>query len=193
VTVFSTYDSGDIPPVPAFGGDSAVVQAADRAESLDLAGLYASHRLSLVRMAVLLVDDLGSAEDVVHDAFIALHQYQHRLREPKAAIGYLRTTVVNNARSVLRKRQTVRRHLREVRIVDAEPADSELMLASEHQGLLAAVRTLPARQQEVLALRYWANLSESEIAEALGISRGSVKSNASRGMDKLEAILGETR
>jgi RNA polymerase sigma-70 factor (sigma-E family) len=169
-----------------------VVRAAEPA-TLDLADLYTSHRLSLIRMAVLLVDDLGSAEDVVHDAFIALHRYQHRLREPKAAIGYLRTTVVNNARSVLRKRQTVRRHLREVRVFDAEPADSELMLAAEHQELLAAVRTLPPRQQEVLALRYWANLSEAEIAQALGISRGAVKSNASRGMDKLEAILGETR
>ncbi|MEO6700637.1 MAG: SigE family RNA polymerase sigma factor [Jatrophihabitantaceae bacterium] len=161
--------------------------------AVDVAALYAAHRLGMVRLALLLVDDVGSAEDVVHDAFIALHQHRDRLREPKAAIGYLRTTVVNNARSVLRKRQTVRRHLREAQIFDAEPADSELMLAAEHQEVLAAVRSLPQRQQEVLALRYWANLSEAEIAEALGISRGAVKSTASRGMDKLEAMLGETR
>ncbi len=171
------------------GTGEPVTQSAD----IDVAGLYQLHRISLVRMAVLLVDDIGSAEDVVHDAFIALHQNQHRIREPKAAIGYLRTSVVNNARNVIRKRQTVRKHLSQVRVFDAEPADSELMLSAQHQEVLAAVRQLPPRQQEVLALRYWAELSEAEIAEALGISRGAVKSNASRGMDKLEAILGATR
>jgi RNA polymerase sigma-70 factor (sigma-E family) len=174
------------------GGGESVTRSVEPA-GVDVAALYAVHRLGLVRLAVLLVDDVGSAEDVVHDAFIALHQHRDGLREPKAAIGYLRTTVVNNARSVLRKRQTVRRHLQEVRLFDAEPADSELMLAAEHQELLAAVRSLPQRQQEVLALRYWSDLSEAEIAETLGISRGAVKSNASRGMDKLEAMLGETR
>lgn len=161
--------------------------------TIDIAGLYAAHRLKLVRMAVLLVDDIGSAEDVVHDAFATLHQRQSQVREPAAAIGYLRMTVINNARSVLRKRQTARRHLSLARLQDAEPADSELMLAAAHQEVLAAVRQLPARQREVLTLRYWADLSEAEIAEALGISRGAVKSNASRGMDKLETMLGDAR
>lgn len=169
--------------------DTAVTHAI----ALDFTGLYTAHRLPLVRMAVLLVDDIGTAEDVVQEAFTALHQNQHRLRDPQAAIGYLRTTVVNNARSVLRKRQTARRHLSLARLEFAEPADSEVLLAAEHQRLLAAVRQLPDRQREVLALRYWANLSEAEIAEALGISRGSVKSNASRGMDKLETMLGDAR
>jgi RNA polymerase sigma-70 factor (sigma-E family) len=160
---------------------------------IDLAALYAAHRLSLARLALLLVDDMATAEDVVHDAFIALQQHQSRLRDPAAAIGYLRTTVVNRARSVLRKRQTVRRHLSLIRDSHAEPADSELLLAEGQREVLAAVRQLPRRQQEVLALRYWANLSEAEIAEALGISKGAVKSNASRGMDKLEAMLGASR
>lgn len=161
--------------------------------TIDIAGLYAAHRLQLVRMAVLLVDDIGSAEDVVHDAFTTLHQNQDRVREPAAALGYLRTIVINNARSVLRKRQTARRHLSLARLEEAAPADSELMLAAAHQEVLAAVRQLPARQREVLTLRYWANLSEAEIAQALGISRGAVKSNASRGMDKLETMLGDAR
>jgi RNA polymerase sigma-70 factor (sigma-E family) len=163
------------------------------AVEIDFSGLYTAHRLALVRMAVLLVDDIGTAEDVVQEAFTALHLNQHRLREPQAALGYLRTSVVNNARSVLRKRQTARRHLSLARLEDAEPADSELMLAAAHQQVLAAVRQLPPRQREVLVLRYWAELSEAEIAQALGISRGAVKSNASRGMDKLETILGDVR
>jgi RNA polymerase sigma-70 factor (sigma-E family) len=160
---------------------------------LDFTGLYTAHRLPLVRLVVLLVDDIGTAEDVVQEAFTALHQNQHRLRDPAAAIGYLRTAAVNNARSVLRKRQTARRHLRLARLETAEPADSELLLAAAHRQVLAAVRQLPPRQREVLALRYWANLSEAEIAQALSISRGAVKSNASRGMDKLETILGDVR
>ena len=94
---------------------------------------------------------------------------------------------------MLRKRQTARRHLRLARLENAEPADSELLLAAAHQQVLAAVRQLPPRQREVLALRYWANLSEAEIADALSISRGAVKSNASRGMDKLETMLGDVR
>jgi len=160
---------------------------------LDLAALYAAHRLPLARFALLLVDDMATAEDVVHDAFIALQQHQSRLRNPAAAVGYLRTTVVNNCRSVLRKRQTARRHLSLVRDTHAEAADSELLLAATQQEVLTALRRLPRRQQEVLALRYWGNLSEAEIAEALGISRGAVKSNASRGMDKLQAMLGASR
>lgn len=160
---------------------------------IDFTGLYTAHRLPLVRIVVLLVDDIGTAEDVVQDAFAALHQNRYRLRDPDAALGYLRTTAVNNARSVLRKRQTARRHLRLARQEFAEPADSELLLTAAHQQVLAAVRRLPPRQREVLALRYWANLSETEIAQALSISRGAVKSNASRGMDKLETILGDVR
>jgi RNA polymerase sigma-70 factor (sigma-E family) len=163
------------------------------AVDIDFAGLYTAHRLPLVRMAVLLVDDIATAEDVVQEAFTALHQNQHRLREPQSALAYLRTTVVNNARSVLRRRQTARRHLSLARLEDAQPADSELLLAAAHQEVLAAVRQLPDRQREVLTLRYWAGLTETEIAQALGISGGAVKSNASRGMDKLETMLGDAR
>jgi len=160
---------------------------------VDIAALYTEHRLSLARIALLLVDDMATAEDVVHDAFIALHRNVHKLRNPAAAVGYLRTTVVNSSRSLLRKRQTARRHLSLARQENAASADVELIVAAEHQEVLDAVRQLPPRQQEVLVLRYWSNLSEAEIAEALGISRGAVKSNASRGMDKLEALLGANR
>lgn len=160
---------------------------------VDISALYESHRLGLVRMAVLLVDDVSAAEDVVHDAFLALYKHQGRLRDPQAATAYLRTSVVNGCRSALRKRRTTRTHLRLARLDDAAPADHELMLASEHAHLLACVRQLPERQQEVLALRYWSGLSEAEIATALGISRGAVKSNASRGLDRLETMMGGQR
>ena len=142
---------------------------------------------------MLLVDDMATAEDVVHDAFIALQRNAGKLRNPGAAVAYLRTSVVNNSRSLLRKRQTVRKHLNLARDEHVAGADTDLIVAAEHQEVLDAVRRLPQRQQEVLVLRYWSNLSEAEIAEALGISRGAVKSNASRGMDKLENLLGASR
>lgn len=153
-----------------------------------LVDLYHAHRLSMVRLAILLVDDLGSAEEVVQDAFAALHQRWDRLHDVNAALGYLRMSVVNGARSMLRRRRTARLY-----VVPREPdhvsAESEVMLAAEHAEVVDALRRLPQRQREVLVLRYWSELSEAEIAEALGISRGTVKSTASRGMAALAGLL----
>ncbi len=161
---------------------------------LDLASVYRKHRLSLLRMAVLLVDDRASAEDVVQDAFVSFHRSAHRLRDPEAALGYLRVCVTNAARSALRRRQVARKHLhRSAVVTDEPPADTELMLAAEHQEVLKALRRLPDRQREVLTLRYWSDLSEAQIAEALGISKGAVKSNASRGMRRLATLLEVSR
>lgn len=156
---------------------------------VDVAGLYASHRLYVVRLAALLVDDLATAEDVVQDAYIGLHRVAGGLRDPEAAVGYLRTSVVNGSRSALRRRQTARRHLKVAEPHAGEAADGPALLAEEHRQLLAAVRQLPQRQQEVLVLRYWSDLSEAQIADALGISRGAVKSTASRAMGKLLAMM----
>jgi RNA polymerase sigma-70 factor (sigma-E family) len=139
---------------------------------------------------VLLVDDLASAEDVVQDAFVALHRRSGSLREPDAALAYLRASVVNLSRSVLRRRQVARKHLRVAEPEATAPADSDVLLRDEHRAALAAVKRLPRHQREVLVLRYWSGLSEREIAAALGISPGSVKSAASRGLAALQRVLG---
>ncbi|MEO7262192.1 MAG: sigma-70 family RNA polymerase sigma factor [Jatrophihabitantaceae bacterium] len=165
----------------------------DVSVGVDISALYAQHRLGLVRMAVLLVDDLASAEDVVQDAFVSLHRSGGRLREPEAALAYLRKSVVNAARSALRRRRTVRAHLRLSRSEHAEASDHSLIVDERHEQVLAAVRRLPVRDQQVLLLRYWSELSEAEIADALGVSRGTVKSTASRALDKLEAELQEAQ
>lgn len=153
-----------------------------------VAELYAEHRLGLVRLAVLLVDDLQSAEDVVQDAFASFVPKAARLREPEAALAYLRTSVVNGSRSALRRRRTARGYAPPWEPDRPDPAD-DVVLAEEHRLVLVALQTLPPRQHEVLVLRYWSGLSEAEIATTLGISRGSVKSAASRGMDALESAL----
>ncbi len=161
-----------------------------RAQPIDIRQLYAAHWHYLVRLAVLLVDDIASAEDVVQDAFVALHRRSAHLRDPDAALGYLRTSVVNQSRSVLRRRHTVRKHLKVAEPEATAAADHEVLLRDEHRAALRAVNGLPRHQREVLILRYWSGLSEREIAEALGISAGSVKSAASRGLAALHKILG---
>lgn len=157
---------------------------------VDVPTLYQAHWRYLVRLAVLLVDDAASAEDVVQDAFVALHRKADGLRDPDAALGYLRTSVLNLARSVIRRRQVARKHLKVAEPEAGPPADHDVLLRDEHRAALAAVRALPRRQSEVLVLRYWGGLSEREIAESLGISAGSVKSAASRGMATLQQRLG---
>ena len=159
--------------------------------AVDITELYAVHRLSLVRLAVLLVDDLASAEDVVQDAFAALARRPDAVKDPSKALAYLRVSVVNTARSSLRRRRTARAYTPPHDLSPPSPEDSAV-LAEEHREVIEALQQLAPRQREVLVLRYWSNLSEAEIAETLSISRGTVKSTASRGLDALEKIMTTT-
>ncbi|MFJ8159572.1 RNA polymerase sigma factor [Streptomyces sp. NPDC096136] len=174
-------------PYPYTYGTAGRGDAGDPAPTVS--ELYHAHRLSMVRLAVLLVDDLGTAEDVVQDAFTALYRrHGERITEVDNALGYLRTSVVNTARSVLRRRRTARAWVPPA-TADVPSAEASVVLDEAHREVLAALGRLTPRRRQVLVLRYWADLSEAEIAETLGISRGSVKSNASRALDALERIL----
>lgn len=154
--------------------------------------LYAAHWRSLVRLAVLLLRDQGAAEEVVQDAFVAMHGRWSRLRDPDKALAYLRQAVVNRSRSALRHRGVVERYVaRQSAPADQPPADDGVTASSRRSAVLDAMRALPDRQREVLALRYYLDLSEAEIADALGIARGSVKAHASRGAATLRALLAD--
>jgi len=153
----------------------------------NLAELYAAHRLRLVRLAVLLVDDLESAEDVVQDVFARL-QVGWRLDDQNKALAYLQRAVVNGCRSMLRRRRTARLYVGPHESHSAGPDDAAV-LAEEHREVIEALRQLTTRQREVLVLRYWSAMPEHEIAMTLGISTGTVKSTASRALDALERIL----
>ncbi|MBC6446762.1 MULTISPECIES: SigE family RNA polymerase sigma factor [Actinokineospora] len=155
---------------------------------LTLEDLYRTHRMRLVRLALLLVDEPATAEDVVQEAFTGLHRNWGGLRDAAAAVGYLRTAVVNGSRSVLRRRKTAREYT-PPHAVNARSAESLAMLTAEHQQVVKALSQLPPRQREVLVLRYYGNLSEAEIAEATGISKGTVKSTASRALEALQKIM----
>lgn len=153
--------------------------------------LFSAHYRPLVRLAVLLLDDHGVAEEIVQDAYVALHARWRRLRDADKALAYLRACVVNRSRSALRHRRVVDRHARATRPPpDAPSAEAGALGAVEHAAVVAALRALPKRQREALVLRYYVDLSEAEIAEVMAVSRGAVKSHTARGMAALRAALG---
>lgn len=158
--------------------------AAGSSTPLDLESAYHDHYRSLVHLAALLLDDLGACEEVVQDAFVHVWRRGPVVRDPDLLPAYLRSAVLNGARSQLRRRLVRRRHL--AAVPDPAPAAETTALRSDaDRSVLIALRALPDRQREVLVLRYYLDLSEAEIARTLGISPGSVKTHAHRGLAAL--------
>jgi RNA polymerase sigma-70 factor (sigma-E family) len=157
----------------------------------DLEAVYREHYRSLVRLASLLVDDVGTCEEIVQEAFVRVWRRGPVLRQRGGLPAYLRSAVLNGARSHLRRSVVARRHL------DSRPAPSvdpgSGGLPGDADRVLHALRSLPDRQREVLALRYYLDLSEAEIAATLGISAGSVKTHAHRGLATLAERLEDLR
>lgn len=152
--------------------------------------LYAAHYVRLVRMATLLQVGEAVAEEVVQDAFVALHRRWRRLRDPAAAVAYLRTSVVHGCRSVHRRRGVAARHPEEPP-GHAPSAEQDAVGGAAADAVVEALRGLPGRQREALVLRYYGGLSESEIASAMKISNGAVKSHASRGLAGLRDAMAD--
>jgi RNA polymerase sigma-70 factor (sigma-E family) len=144
--------------------------------------VFEAHYAHLVRLARHLLDDPTDAEDVVMDAFVGLSRRWQHVRRTEDAFFYLRASVVNGSRSRLRRLKVARDRGHTQLDRDAAPAEQAAMMHLEQEAVLRAVRTLPRRQREVLVLRYYDGATEVEIAEALGISVGSVKTHASRGL-----------
>jgi RNA polymerase sigma-70 factor (sigma-E family) len=155
-----------------------------------LAALHGEHYRPLVRLASLLIDDQGVCEELVQDAFVAVWRRRAALLDPDRLPAYLRSAVLNGARSHLRKREVRRRH-RAPEPAAVPSAEAGAVAAEETRTVVAALRALPDRQREVLALRYYLDLSEAEIASTLGISPGSVKTHAHRGLAALAPLLEE--
>jgi len=163
-------------------------------------GLYAAHWRPLVRLAWLLVHDQGDAEDVVQDAFVATHRHWDLLRDQAAATAYLRRCVVNGCRSLGRHQLVVRRELSAAagradapgRDVSAS-AEAAALAELGDAGMLTALHALAPRQREVLVLRYFADLSEAQIADVLQIAPGSVKAHAHRGLVALRSQVEDSR
>ena len=157
-----------------------------------LTAVYTAHYTSLVRLGALLLRDTGSAEEIVQDAFVAMHARWHRLRDPHKALAYLRTAVVNRCRSRQRHLVVVDKHM--PRSLPEEPsAEQAVLRTAETDRVIDAMRTLPEKQRTVMVLRYYGDLSEAEIADTMGISRGSVKSHAARASKSLRQVLEQSR
>jgi RNA polymerase sigma-70 factor (sigma-E family) len=184
VPVTPPGDPADNGGTPRVAGGWSADEALER--------LYVAHWRSLVRLSVLLVRDQGVAEEIVQDCFVAMHSHWARLRDPDRALAYMRQSVVNRSRSHLRHQGVVRRHaVRETPPPPTSVADDASSEGARRTVVLDALRRLPRRQREVIALRYYLELSEAEIAETLGISRGAVKSHASRGAATLRGLLAD--
>jgi RNA polymerase sigma-70 factor (sigma-E family) len=178
-------------PAAAVAPDIIVTPPAQRGEwSADLAviELYSMHYTALVRLAAMLVRDTPTAEEVVQDSFVAMHNGWERLRDTEKALAYMRQAVVNRSRSVLRHRMVVEKNQQKPP-PDMPSAEHGALALVERSAVIAALRELPERQREAIVLRYYADLSEAEIAAAMKISRGAVKSHTSRGMAALRTAL----
>ncbi|MEF9883819.1 SigE family RNA polymerase sigma factor [Streptomyces sp. P9-A4] len=152
---------------------------------------YRAHYRSLLGLAALLLDDTASCEDVVQEAFIRVHSARKRVREPEKTLAYLRQTVVNLSRSALRRRILGLKLLSKP-MPDMASAEEGAYDQLEREDLIKAMRGLQRRQREVLALRYFSDMTEVQVAEALGISLGSVKAYGSRGIAALRVAMGAT-
>ncbi len=158
-----------------------------------VAELFRLEGARLVRLARLFTDDRNAAEDLVQEAFIRLHRAAHRIQDPMKAASYLRSIVINLARDHNRRGLMSLRH-QEAIPAGAEPDAPEdvLVMDDERRRLLDEVRALSPRQRDCVLLRFYLELSESEIAATLDISKNSVKTHYRRGMETLRSRLGVT-
>ena len=153
-----------------------------------VSALYQAHALALKRLAFLMTGDQPTAEDVVQDAFLGLYRRWQALHDADKALGYLRSSVLNGCRSVHRvrfRRQGITPDPQD----HADSAEAEAMLGEAHREVLAALRRLPSRQREAVVLRYYLDMTEDQAAQAMGVSRGTVKSATSRAVAAIGRML----
>jgi RNA polymerase sigma-70 factor (sigma-E family) len=150
--------------------------------------LYSMHYLPLVRLAALLIRDVAAAEEVVQDSFVVMHSGWMRLCDSDKALSYLRQSVVNRSRSVLRHRVVVDRNAPE-RPAGIPSAAHGAIVLLECSAVVTALHALPPRQREALVLRYYGDMTEAQTASVMGISRAWVKTHTAIAMSALRSIL----
>jgi len=153
-----------------------------------ITAMYCAEYRSLVRMSAVLVGDVSTAEEVVQDCFITMHGAWRRLRDVDKAVNYLRRSVVNRSRSVLRRRMVAERHAPKHE-PDMPSAEQGAITQLERIAVISALRSLSPRQREAVVLRYYLDLSEDQVASYMRISRGAVKSHTARAKSALRTAL----
>ena len=155
-----------------------------------VAALYRAHAVGLIRLAYVMLGDRAAAEDAVQDAFCGLYRRWDRLADPGGALPYVRSSVLNGCRTALRRRARGRQ------LTDYQPpagsAEAAVLTQEERQEVMRAVRRLPDRQREALVLRFYLDLPDGEIARAMGIRPGTVRSAIHRALQALGHLLEST-
>jgi RNA polymerase sigma-70 factor (ECF subfamily) len=145
---------------------------------IDLDGLFRAHATPLLRLAIVLTGDRELSEELVQEAFVRFHR-SGSIPASGAELSYLRRTVVNLCHGHHRHLRVVRSRRAEVD-GDHAPAEVDAVRRDGQRQVAAAVRALPRRQRDCIVLRFYVDLSDTEIAETLGISAGSVKTHLHR-------------
>jgi RNA polymerase sigma-70 factor (sigma-E family) len=160
---------------------------------LGVTALYSAHAVSMIRIALIMLGDRATAEDVVQDAFFGLYRRWGNLSDPANALAYVRSAVLNGCRDTLKRQaRRDRRDRAAARSWQELPsAETATLIGEDHRRILAGIRLLPDRQREALVCRFYLDLSEEETAAAMGISRGTVKSATSRAVAALGRMLKE--
>jgi RNA polymerase sigma-70 factor (sigma-E family) len=147
-----------------------------------LADLYARHAPAAGRLAYLLTGDAHLAEDLTQEAFVRAFGRYRDIRRPEAFEWYLRRTLVNLTRSHFRRRRTERDYLAAQPKVEASTPAAD---PTEHDAMWLTLQTLPPRQRAAIVLRYYEDLTDAQVAEALRCPIGTVKSLIHRGLERL--------
>jgi RNA polymerase sigma-70 factor (sigma-E family) len=158
----------------------------DADEALGL--LHARSYAGLVRLAVVLGNDEGRAEELVQDAYVRVLGRRHQIRDLGVAEAYLRRTVVNLCRDSWRRRLVANRFRPDPPRPEPSAEDAAL-LTDQQRRLLEILDLLPKRQREVVVLRFYEDLSVSDTARLLGISEGAVKAYSHRAMSALRSAV----
>ncbi len=153
-----------------------------------VAELYEDAAVGLIRLAHVILAD-RPAEDVVQEAFYNLYRRWNRLSDPDRAQQYLRTSVLNGCRPVLRSRAVRSRKV--LYDLPSASAEAAVLGRAERDEVIRAVDQLPRRQREVLVLRFYLNLHDDEIARLMGVGLSTVRSNAHRALESLGRMLKE--
>lgn len=163
------------------------VRAGDRDERV--AVLWSAHYAELTRLGLGMTGDRREAEVLVPDAFVALLARWSKLRDPQLALSYLRRVVINGGRgrwrSLSRDREVAGRIATSAWVVESGHRAAGEPDIDTRLELLAALSRLPARKRACVLLRHYVDLSEAEVAELLGISVGTVKSQTARALQQL--------
>jgi RNA polymerase sigma factor (sigma-70 family) len=160
-----------------------------------VAVLYRAQALRLTRLAYVMLGDRGLAEDIVREAFAGLRRRRRRLSDPAKAVFYLRSSVLSDCRTVLRRSSAARAltlvDIGEGPLSAAASAEAPALSAQERRALMSAIRRLPARQREALVLRFCLDEPEAEIARLMRIRPGAVRSTTYRALAALGRLLEE--